>query len=277
MRARQLLAASAAIASGVLLTAACSSSGSSSSSASSTQLGDGRLRLGGRRHEYPRRGGREGRPAQRHHAAVQLGQLRRDHEGLHRQVRHKINDANPEGSSGQEITAVQQLKGQSRAPDVLDLGTPFAVEGAADHLLAPYQVATWSNIPADAKDANGDWYADYGGYVAIGYDPSKVKVAPTSLASLTNPAYKNQIGLKRADDRWCGLRRGLRRGTGERRFVQQHRAGHPVLREAEADWHFVPTAIGGPTTVRTAPRRSSSGGTTCWSPRSSRSFPASRL
>jgi putative spermidine/putrescine transport system substrate-binding protein len=40
-----------------------------------------------------------------------------------------ITDANPEGSSGQEITAVQQLKGQSRAPDVVDGGTPFAVEG----------------------------------------------------------------------------------------------------------------------------------------------------
>ena len=42
----------------------------------------------------------------------------------------KITDANPEGSSGQEITAVEQLKGQSRAPNVVDVGTPFAVEGA---------------------------------------------------------------------------------------------------------------------------------------------------
>ena len=85
----------------------------------------------------------------------------------------KITDANPEGSSGQEITAVEQLKGQSRAPDVVDVGTPFAVEGATDHLWAPYKVATWSRIPANAKDANGDWYADYGGYVAIGYDPAR--------------------------------------------------------------------------------------------------------
>ena len=107
----------------------------------------------------------------------------------------KITDANPEGSSGQEITAVQQLKGQSRAPDVLDLGTPFAVEGASDNLLAPYKVADFSAIPSAAKAVNGDWYADYGGYVAIGYDPAKVKVAPTSFASLTNPAYKNMIGL----------------------------------------------------------------------------------
>jgi len=107
----------------------------------------------------------------------------------------KINDANPEGSSGQEITAVQQLKGQSRAPDVVDVGTAFAVEGANDGLWAAYKVATWNNIPADARDANGDWYADYGGYVAIGYNPAKVKVAPTSFKSLLNPVYKNEIAL----------------------------------------------------------------------------------
>ena len=39
----------------------------------------------------------------------------------------KINDANPEGSSQDEINAMQQLKGQSRAPDVLDMGTSFAI------------------------------------------------------------------------------------------------------------------------------------------------------
>src|SRR6202167_3192202 len=89
----------------------------------------------------------------------------------------KITDANPEGSNGQEITAVQQLKGQSRAPDVVDVGTPFAVEGATDHLWAPYKVQSWSNIPANAKDGNGDWYADYGGYVAIGSTPAKAQAA----------------------------------------------------------------------------------------------------
>ncbi|HSZ49510.1 MAG TPA: ABC transporter substrate-binding protein, partial [Streptosporangiaceae bacterium] len=56
-----------------------------------------------------------------------------------------ISDAIPEGSSGQEITAVQTEKGQSRAPDVVDVGTPFAVEGATDGLWAPYEVQTWSN------------------------------------------------------------------------------------------------------------------------------------
>ena len=51
----------------------------------------------------------------------------------------KITDANPEGSSGQEITAVKQLKGQSRAPDVVDVGTPFAVEGATEPSVGSVQ------------------------------------------------------------------------------------------------------------------------------------------
>jgi putative spermidine/putrescine transport system substrate-binding protein len=42
----------------------------------------------------------------------------------------KINDANPDGSSQDELNAVNQLKGQDRAPDVLDMGTAFAVKGA---------------------------------------------------------------------------------------------------------------------------------------------------
>ncbi len=107
----------------------------------------------------------------------------------------KISDAIPEGSSAQEISAVEDEKGQSRAPDVLDVGTAFAVEGATDHLLAPYKVATWNDIPANSKDPNGDWYADYGGYVAIGYNPAKVKVAPTSFKSLLNPVYHHEIAI----------------------------------------------------------------------------------
>jgi putative spermidine/putrescine transport system substrate-binding protein len=80
----------------------------------------------------------------------------------------KINDANPDGTSQDEINAVNQLKGQSRAPDVLDIGNSFAVKADAQGILAPYRVASWSDIPASAKASDGTYYADYGGYVAIG-------------------------------------------------------------------------------------------------------------
>jgi putative spermidine/putrescine transport system substrate-binding protein len=163
----------------------------------------------------------------------------------------KINDANPEGSSGQEITAVQQLKGQSRAPDVVDVGTPFAVEGANDHLWAPYKVATWSNIPSNAKDGNGDWYADYGGYVAIGYNPAKVKVAPTSFASLDNPAYKNMIGLNNspttAGAAFAAVYAAALANGGSFGNIEP---GIKYFAHLKQIGNFVPTAIGGPTTVQ---------------------------
>jgi putative spermidine/putrescine transport system substrate-binding protein len=107
----------------------------------------------------------------------------------------KINDANPDGSSQDEINAMVQLKGQSRAPDVLDMGTAFAIKADQMGLLAPYKVATYAAIPANSKASDASWYDDYGGYVAIGYDPSKVKVAPTSFKSLLNPIYKNQVAI----------------------------------------------------------------------------------
>jgi putative spermidine/putrescine transport system substrate-binding protein len=107
----------------------------------------------------------------------------------------KINDANPEGSSANEVSAINELKGKSSAPDVVDISSAYAFSGDAQGLWAPYKVATWDSIPTAAKAANGDYYADYGGYVAIGYDPAKVKVAPTSFKSLLNPMYKNQVGI----------------------------------------------------------------------------------
>ena len=107
----------------------------------------------------------------------------------------KINDANPDGSSQDELNAVNQLKGQDRAPDVLDVGTAFAVKGAQQGILAPYKVVSWGSIPADAKASDGTWFADYGGYVAIGYNADKVKTPPTSFADLLKPEYKNQVAI----------------------------------------------------------------------------------
>ena len=104
-----------------------------------------------------------------------------------------VNSANPEGSSQDEINAVQQLGTQDRAPDVLDLGQSFANKNVA--LFAPYQVATWDSIPAANKDANGAWVNDYGGFVSIGCNAKLVAACPTTLADLAKPEYRGQIAL----------------------------------------------------------------------------------
>jgi len=107
----------------------------------------------------------------------------------------KITDENPDGTSQDELNAISQTKGQSRAPDVVDVGTAFAAKGQAMGDWSPYKVATWNNIPSNEKDPSGDYYSDYGGYVAIGYDTKKVKTPPTSLKDLLKPQYKNMVAL----------------------------------------------------------------------------------
>jgi putative spermidine/putrescine transport system substrate-binding protein len=105
----------------------------------------------------------------------------------------KVNDVNQLGTSQEEITALQTLGSQSRAPDAVDVGQSYALQNTS--LFAPYKVATWNLIPASNKAANGTWANDYGGYVSIGCNTSIVKVCPTSFADLTKPIYKNDVAL----------------------------------------------------------------------------------
>jgi len=103
----------------------------------------------------------------------------------------KVNQANPQGSSQDEVNAVKSEAGTSNAPDVLDIG--MAVAWANTSLFEPYEVSEWSEIPADQKDASGLWYQDYGGYMSIGYDSSKYTV--TSVSDLLTPAFKSAVAL----------------------------------------------------------------------------------
>jgi len=108
----------------------------------------------------------------------------------------KINSENPDGSSGDEINAVKSTKGQSSAPDVVDVGNSYALSGALEGDYAPYKVATWADIPDAQKDPGGLWYSDYGGYVSIGCNAAKVGgTCPTTIKALDNPAYKGDVAL----------------------------------------------------------------------------------
>ncbi len=107
----------------------------------------------------------------------------------------KIDDANPDGSSAEELQAIRSLKHQSRAPDMVDVGPAFALTGAHDKLFQPYKVAAWDEIPADLKSADGLWYGDYFGVVSFGVNMSVVKIAPKTWADLLKPEYKGMVAL----------------------------------------------------------------------------------
>jgi|SRR6202158_508110 len=106
----------------------------------------------------------------------------------------KVNSANPQGSSQEEIDAINQLAGTKDAPDVVDVGMKVML--ANTQLFAPYKVATWSDIPAAQKEASGVWFQDYGGYMGIGYDPTKVPGGTlNSISDLLGSGFKSKVAL----------------------------------------------------------------------------------
>src|SRR6188474_73416 len=89
-----------------------------------------------------------------------------------------ISNANPNGSSAEENQAVKSLKGQDRAPDVLDVGPSFAAEGKTGGLYANYKNSQWDTIPDDLKDADGAWVGDYWGAASVANGGSLDDIQP---------------------------------------------------------------------------------------------------
>lgn len=116
-------------------------------------------------------------------------------DGFTKKYGIKIQVESPDGSSQDEINAVTSRKGQDRAPDVLDLGSSFALSAAQQGLLAPYKVTAFGDLPEGQKDTAGRWFNDYGGYISIGCDAKKVKECPTTFKDLLKPQYKGQVAL----------------------------------------------------------------------------------
>ena len=114
-------------------------------------------------------------------------------DGFTKKYGIKINSANPNGSSADEVAAVKSQKGQSTAPDVLDLGNAVLQENL--DLLTDYKVANWDDIPTDLKEKDGAWTRDYTGLMSIGYDSSKISDAPKDLQDLLGSEYKGKVSI----------------------------------------------------------------------------------
>jgi putative spermidine/putrescine transport system substrate-binding protein len=104
----------------------------------------------------------------------------------------KVVSIAPSDSSAQEVTQIQSKNGTSLAADVLDVGGSVATANTS--LFAPYQVASWSSIPAGLKEPTGLYVGDYGGYMSVGYNSAKFGTI-TSLSQLLGPKFKGSVAL----------------------------------------------------------------------------------
>jgi putative spermidine/putrescine transport system substrate-binding protein len=96
----------------------------------------------------------------------------------------KITDDNPDGSSAQENEAIRSLKGDSRAPDAVDVGVSFAISGANEGLYAKYFNQNYKTIPRAMKDTRGFWMGDYWGAISIGYNQNLISTPPKTWKDL---------------------------------------------------------------------------------------------
>jgi putative spermidine/putrescine transport system substrate-binding protein len=106
-----------------------------------------------------------------------------------------ITNDNPDGSSAQENEAIRSLKGDSRAPDVVDVSLSFAIAGANEGLYAKYFNTNYKTIPRSLKDTRGFWMGDYWGAVSIGYNKSLVSNPPKTWKDLLKPEYKGKVAM----------------------------------------------------------------------------------
>ncbi len=109
----------------------------------------------------------------------------------------KINELNPDGGSGDEITAIEANKNSTgpQAPDVIDVGLSFGPQAKAAGDIQPYKVSTWADIPDTAKDADGYWYGDYYGVMSFEVNTSVVTDVPKDWSDLLKSEYKGEVAL----------------------------------------------------------------------------------
>ena len=107
----------------------------------------------------------------------------------------KLTNDNPDGSSAQENQAVRSLKGDKRAPDVLDVGPSFAIDGANEGLYAKYFNRYFGTVPRAMKDGRGFWVGDYYGVISFGVNRAVVSTVPRKWSDLLKSDYKNRVAL----------------------------------------------------------------------------------
>ena len=105
----------------------------------------------------------------------------------------KVDEADPEGSSQDEIDAANRLKGTNRSPDVFDVSSSIAPQQVGKGIFAPYKVRNWNNLTGANAIPSAEYTPNYTGIMTIGYDSSLGTI--TKMDDLLKPAFKGTVAI----------------------------------------------------------------------------------
>jgi len=105
----------------------------------------------------------------------------------------KIDEANPEGSSQEEIDAAVTNKGTNRSPDVFDISTGIASKYLGTSTFSPYKTKLWNYVDGNSISTTGEIIPNYVGTLTIGYLGSLGTIK--SLSDLLLPKFKGKVAL----------------------------------------------------------------------------------
>ncbi|MEH7389558.1 ABC transporter substrate-binding protein [Bacillus sp. JJ1503] len=108
-------------------------------------------------------------------------------------AKYNLQHSDTDMSSAEELAKFAAEKKDATA-DIGDVGIAFGPIAEEQDLTLAYKTSYWDDIPAWAKDDNGDWIVGYTGTMSFITDKNNVKNAPASWADLKNGNYKVSIG-----------------------------------------------------------------------------------
>ena len=135
---------------------------------------------------------------------------------------------------------MRSLKGDPRAPDVLDVSPSFAAAGANEGLYAKFFTKNFNKVPRAMKDGRGFWLGDYWGVTSFGVNTAVVQNIPEDVAGPAQARVQEQGGPQRQSAHVrVGAGGRVRRRNRERRLAVERRPGDRLLREAEVRRNFI--------------------------------------
>lgn len=109
----------------------------------------------------------------------------------------EVTETAPDASSSSQLEAIRASAESAGpdAPDVVDVSLSFAQVANEEGLLQPFKVGTWDSIPAELKDPDGHWVADYYGVIAFEVNTDVIKTLPEDWQDLLGDEYRNAVAL----------------------------------------------------------------------------------